>query len=214
MASRKVTDSRTNIYSVESYERAFPYSGKVKKVQTYQQDGTPISEQTTTMNYSLSSSNPGQLTYFVHVDSLVTSRYDIAGPTKGVKISDDVESYQWIGPGMPTHIERGSIDLDPASPTYMQGFGISDITLTYGASSGQNMCLTLPEQRIENGTWVEQYYIDTAMCRVTGMQFQDGTSPQNVFVQYGYDNFGNIASTSVTGREPGQPGPAAARSRG
>ncbi|MDR2215146.1 MAG: hypothetical protein LBE59_04815, partial [Nevskiaceae bacterium] len=203
-----ITDSRNGMSQVDLYERTFPKTGALKQTTVYQSGGMPVSEQVFTLEERDLSLLGGSFSKFVHVSNIKTKQYEVGGPANGQMILETSTSLTYDNYGNVTESIHTVTDRDAASLDPEQSWKQTQTTSYFNDASG-HWCLGLPEsitqQYTATGatdiTRTQAPVVDALNCRISGMIIEPGSSTRRVDSRFEFDSFGNIKSTTVTGRD-------------
>jgi len=214
---RTVTDSRNGVYVEEYYERAFPYTGALNKVEMRQSGGTLIASSTTTWtqhNYG-SSFEARKLPY---PGASTSARYEVGGTYNGALIlSTSTSNTMDSSTGL---LSDTTTTVTEASTGNGLNSGQTHTLRTHHDTWSTNTadwCLGRPTktEQIQShsmyGGSSQTRTLNTSRdepnCRPTQTVLQPGDGQWQVTTALGYDNdagntqpdFGNLTTVTVTG---------------
>ncbi len=208
-AAHKITDSRNSAYTVDYFNRTFPYSGSIAKSEAYQSGGIKISERNITLASTTLDATSNNQRYFVYSSGGTSSTYEVSGTANGNLITQTSDSRTYDSYGNVTASTSTVTDKDASSPYNSQFW-----TTTTSASFSPNTtywCLGLPTSTqviyassVSGETSVTRsqgFTPDYPNCRMSQQVTEPSSSTRKVESAYSYDSFGNVSTISVTGRD-------------
>ena len=211
--AQQVYDSRNGVWETWNRNRAFPYTG-MQNYDVSAQDNLnakPINWQTNTLTYLTLDGTANNQRYLPYASSATLNNYEVGGSKNADLITSTVttystpDSYGNFGTVATTVTDEDS--QSPASPYYGNTWTSTTVS-TITADPG-TWCLNLPtEIQVTNSssapggaaiTRTVTYTPDYTNCRETQQVNEPSSSTYKVTTAYGYDNFGNLNSQTVTG---------------
>jgi RHS repeat-associated protein len=204
-------DTRTGLFTRESYAVTFPFTGRQTQRSVLQSDGsTSVSQVTSTMARSVTGGTGFEQRVFPYVSATVVREHEFGGTANGVLTRETTTSYQYgDGFGNPTQVLSTVTDRDPASP-FLGSSWHTSATYSYTNDTATNWCLGLPASATITKTAAGQaamtrtttYTGDTRACRVTGQVHEPASPSLRVASTLGYDACGNVNTLRVVGSNP------------
>jgi YD repeat-containing protein len=209
-------DSRRNGIVVRQYfEQQFPLTGMLSQVEVMQSNGvTPISREVNTNSFTMLDTTANNQRYFAYPSASTATQYEFGGTWNGNLLRTVSSSYTFETTGG-TLYDRVVVTTEPASGANGVTAGGSWTARTYAPPANllndtTNWCLGRPGQvqqinshnltnygaqitRTTNTTW------NASFCRPTQTVAEPGSGTLQVTTDIGYDSFGNVNSTVVTG---------------
>ena len=209
-----VTDGRNGLISRTYFDQSFPKLGMVTQTELMQPDGTtPINRTVFANNYATLSSTAYNQRYFLVTDQSTATEYEVGGTWNGNLLRTVVTANVYETTGG-TLYDRTVTTTEPASGANGTTAGGVWTARTYLPLASllndtANWCLGRPQQtqqinssnltygsaitRTTNATW------NAPACRPTQFIVEPGSGTLQVTTDLGYDGFGNVNSTTVTG---------------
>jgi RHS repeat-associated protein len=204
-------DSRSMLITRRYFEQQFPLSRMLQQTELLRPDGvTPISRTVLTNNSTLLDTALNNQRHFTFVQASVETRFDL---TSGSLLSTVTTSNQYEYTGGTLFDQTVTTD-EPVSGANGNTGGGSWSKRTYFPTANitndpSNWCLGRPG-RTEVTRWHNLTYgasltrtstaiWDPAACRPMQYLDEPGSGTLEVVKTFGYDSFGNINSTTVTG---------------
>jgi RHS repeat-associated protein len=206
---RRWLDSRNGMYYYKFYEQTFPWTGM--KFKDFLDNGSflPIESVGTpnTLTQATLSSTANQERYFPYFTNLTTTQYEVGGAENGDLITTASTNFTYDGYGNATTIATTVTDNDPNSP-------YTGDTWTNNATNSPDVdtthwCLNLFTQTQVaysasvggSVTRTKTFTPDTTNCRYTQAITEPTANSGNYKVTEAltFDDFGNIATDTVTG---------------
>lgn len=209
---RIVTDSRNGVAVDETYQRAFPYTGAVTRVETRQSSGTMMGLSTRSLAV-LSYGSGFETRNFPYPNAETNSQYEVGGAYNGALVRSS-STTNLVESTSGTLYDQTVVTTEPASGANGIRAGTTWTNRTYLptaqlTSDATSWCRGRPGevQQIQSHsaygggsiTRTRQINWDTTACRPTSMIAQPGDAQWQVTTALGYDSFGNVSSQSVTG---------------
>jgi RHS repeat-associated protein len=205
--SHQVYDSRNGLYESFQYDRAFPYTGMLTAdVTQIQSSAQVVVNRSYTLTDTTLAGTAYEERYFPYVSSSTDKEYEVGGSENGVLITTKAGSYSYDNYGNVTSASQTITDNDSGSP-YVGDTWTTSVTNTPAVNTSTWCLNLLTESQISytasNGsaavTRTRQYFPDTTDCRYTQIVTEPSSSNYEVTEAFGYDDFGNINSDTVTG---------------
>lgn len=209
VASRKVTDSRDGSYRIDRYKRESPFGGVLWKSERYQPSGLLIYEDSTEFSLAYA----GNAGTFMRPDIVYSKQYAVGGSLNGSLIVETGITLYWDSWGNVEQELTSVVDKDPGSPLFGSSYS-KWVWADFAPDAGPNWCLNLPEQSFDyfsitgsDGSpyvQVTKQYAqhDFAKCRIPETSVDNAASPLQAKEVRTFDNFGNVATVTLTGRNP------------
>lgn len=209
MQSRTVTDSRANALITKTFYQTgpFPLSGAVDYEDVYQSNGTTLVSHSDYTNASTTlDTTANNQRYFVSVAAAMVEQREVGGTKNGLLVTTSSTSYTYDSYGNATTVAMTTTDNDSTSPYVGLSWG-STTVYTITPSDGSNWCLGLPTQVAVTNTAPGVLAItrttgitpDYVKCRATQKVTEPLSGTYAVTEVYGFDGFGNVNSTTITG---------------
>jgi RHS repeat-associated protein len=217
-----ITDSRTGQTRRLVYDQLFPRNGMIKRNELYQSDQTTLisrAEYTNVPQQIDAGGNFGYTSrYFPHASSATTSIYEVGGPKDGELISETAESFGYSAftyGNMTTYVSVRT-DKDSAAPQspFLDKTWTQTLSTTFAPPDTANWCVALPIESQVSYTSTAvgasavtrsvQFTPDSAnpaKCRTKAMITEPASAKYRVTETYDFDDFGNVSSKTVVGRE-------------
>ena len=205
--SYSIVDSRTTLFEHPYYERAFPYTGMM--YEDVWATGTiyPKISQAAPATITLDSTANNQR-YFPYFSGVRTNQVEVGGSENGIQVGTAFTAYTYDNYGNATTVTTTVTDEDPSSP-YLNEAWTSTTTNTISPNT-TNWCLNLPTQTTvtQSNTSAGGAAItrtvsypspDYTNCRQNTQVVEPASATYKVTTAYGYDAFGNLNSSVVTG---------------
>jgi len=211
-------DSRNSLISRSYFEQSFPVAGMQSQREFMQANGvTPLSRTVYTNASSVIDSTANNQRYFVYQQGSTATQYEMGGTWNG-NLLRTVTTSNTFDSATGTLYDQTVTTTEPASGANGLNAGGSWVQRTYAPlanlfTDSANWCLGRPGQvqqinssnltygaaitRTTSVTWNGTY------CRPTQTQDEPGSSTLQVTTAIGYDSFGNVNSTTVTGMNAG-----------
>ena len=211
-SSRTVTDSRSNLIATDTFLQGYPYTGLVSQHDVQQPGGSPTISQTATTYQTLTLGTGYEQRKFPYASSSTEKHWEVGGLQNGNQIDEVVTTTLVDTYGTPydvttTRTEKTTANGVQPSATYTQRTLWPTANLVNNTT---NWCLGRPGkvQQIQShsqysGTSITRttdFTWDTPLCRVTQAVVESASTTKKVTTDLGYDGFGNVNSTTVTGR--------------
>jgi RHS repeat-associated protein len=215
-AKRTQTDSRNGVITEESYLQdasRYEVMGAPNALRVKQSDGTFMAETTFTWNLLTT----GTQRRFPYIASQIEKRYEVGGALNGSLVGTTTTTTDGIDTTSGL-IYDSKATVDEASSANGAQPGASYVRRTYhplamlSSDAGPSWCIGRPSEtqeirshnqyggaavtRTVGRTW------DLAKCRMTQQVVEPGNPTREVTSDIGYDTFGNVNQTTVTGRNP------------
>lgn len=213
-----VIDSRNGFIARTYADQLFPVAGMVSQLELMQANGvTTISRQVNTNSFTTLDATANNQRYLVFQSASTATQYEVGGTLNGNLLRTVTTSNTFdTTSGEP--YDTTITTTEPSSGANGQTPGGSWVEHTYVPLANlvddtTNWCLGRPGQvqqinsnnltygaqltRTTNTTW------DIAHCRPTQVQVEPTSSTLQVTTDIGYDSFGNVNSTTVTGMNAG-----------
>jgi hypothetical protein len=113
--TRSARDSRTGVYTQETYRQDFPFAGMIAAASTYQASGTAINSVTNTPAAKYFGTGVRQ-TAFAYLASSVVDAYEVGGTLNGALITRETTSMAVDDYGNATSVTATAQDKDAGSP--------------------------------------------------------------------------------------------------
>jgi RHS repeat-associated protein len=209
-ASHRTVDGRNGVVSDEFFNRDFPRTGTLNRLDLSQSvGGLLISTQTTEFVGAPLDSTQYNERHFVKPTTGVASQYEVGGLLNGTMITQSSQSYVFDGSGNQTDATTTVTDKHTESPTFNQSWTVTSSTPIY-ADVGPNWCLGLPTSSSTtystttgetSVTRSKSYQPDYVNCRITQEITEPASSNRRIVETItAFDGFGNPSSRSVVGR--------------
>lgn len=212
-------DSRNSLISRTYFEQLFPTAGMVSQQELMQANGvTTISRNVSTNVSTLLDSTANNQRYFIFTSGSTATKYEFGSAWNGNLVST-VTTTNTFDSTTGALYDQTVVTSEPASGANGLNAGGSWTAHTYAplanmVTNTTNWCLGRPGQvqqinshnlpsygtaitRTKNVTW------NTVYCRPTQTVDEPGSSTLQVTTDIGYDGFGNVNSTTVTGMNAG-----------
>jgi RHS repeat-associated protein len=208
------TDSRNGLISRTYFEQTFPVTGMVSQQELMQPNGTtPISRSVFTNGFATLDATANNQRYFIYPSASTTTQYEVGGIYNGALLRTVAASNTYDNASGALY-DMTVTTTEPASGANGVRAGAVWTARTYAPLANllndpTNWCLGRPQQvqqihshnhahggqvtRTTNTTW------DAALCRPTQIMVEPGSGTLQVTTDLGYDGFGNVNSTTVTG---------------
>jgi RHS repeat-associated protein len=209
-----VIDSRNNVIGRTYFEQTFPVSGMVSQQETMQPNGvTPIARLVFTNSFTSIDTTPYNQRYFVYPQASTATQYEVGGTWNGNLLRTVATSNSF-------HLDSGTLydqtvtTSEPASGANGVSAGASWTVRTHSPTANfshdnANWCLGRPGRTERTNSHNLTYGAaitrtttiawNTTLCRPTSTVEEPGSATLEVTTSIGYDGFGNVNSTSVTG---------------
>ena len=214
-----VTDSRTGFKEERQYDLTFPYTGLLLQDDLWQSNGKTVFHASNTASAQTVSATANQQRYFPYIQQSSQSRYEVfaGGAQDGEPITTSTETYGFDSYGNLTSDSKTVTDADTGSPYYNQTWTTAvsktpDIDPSGSTNSADvsTWCTALIDQTTESYTTTTspsgivrttQYVPDTdpTQCRIRHVIVEPGNATYQVTTDLGFDGFGNLTSSTVTG---------------
>lgn len=212
---RTVVDSRLNhnIKTIETYGQTFPYIGALVSVEQQQSTGSRISLLTNTwdsLSWGIAGSTERR---FPFVRSRTVDEHELDG-TKFRSVTATVAASGGIDQtsGLILDSTKTTADVAAGASKTERVLHISPINDT------TNWCIGRPtdtevtkSHTLPNGDPITRSFDaawDVVKCRPTQRRIEPDNTTWSVTLDFGYDNFGNVNSETITGGGPEGPMPA------
>jgi RHS repeat-associated protein len=207
-------DSRNNLVTRTYFEQTFPVTGMVSQTELMQPGGTTtIAREVFINSFTILDNTANNRRYFTYTSGSTATQYEVGG-TWNSALLRTVTTANAFDTASGTLYDRTVTTTEPASGANGVTGGGSWVTRTYSPLANllndtTNWCLGRPQQtqainssnltygtqltRTTNLTWNATY------CRPTQAVAEPGSGTLQVTTAIGYDGFGNVNSTTVTG---------------
>ncbi len=208
-AQRRTHDGRNGTYVYETFERAFPFSGEVKKLEAYQPDNATLIAKTEN-TWAVHSYGSGTETRVLpYVSRSVADRYEVGGAHNGAWLTS-TETLNTVDYATGSLIDtRTTIIEKPSANGAAPGRSYTARTLVPTLFNDfANWCFGRPARveqtnshtgpggepltRTASAEW------DGAQCRPTRTVIEPGNAQWQLATDLSYDAFGNAESATVT----------------
>ena len=208
------TDSRNGLIARTYFEQSFPLTGMVHQQEVMQPNGvTPISRVVNVNNFTMLNSVAGNQRYFTYLQGSTATRYEVGGTWNGSLLSTVVTDNLFETTGGILY-DKTVTTTEPISSAngVNAGGAWTEHTIMPIANllnDTTNWCLGRPG-RVQQTNSHNLFY-NTAItrttditwsataCRPTQTVAEPGSGTLQVTTAIGYDSFGNVNSTTVTG---------------
>jgi RHS repeat-associated protein len=207
-------DSRNGLIERHYFEQTFPVAGMVSQHEIMQPNGvTPIAKTVFNNGFTTLNANPGTQRYFVFQEDSTATQFEVGGTWNG-SLLRTVTTTNSFHSASGTLYDQTVTTTEPASGANGVNAGGSWTTRTHSPTANfwhdeVNWCLGRPG-RTETTNSHNLTYGDpltrtttvdwnTTLCRPTQTVDEPGSGTLQIVTGIGYDNFGNVNSTSVTG---------------
>jgi RHS repeat-associated protein len=206
-------DSRSGIITRTTFDQTFPITGMQKQEELMQPNGiTPMRRTDFVNSYATLDATPNNQRYFPFNQSSTLTQFETAGPWNG-NLLRTVATSNTYDNSSGARYDQTVTTTEPASGANGLTAGGSWSERTYSPLANlvndiTNWCIGRPGQmqqinshnltyggsitRTTTTTW------NSSLCRPTQVVDEPGSSTQ-VTTDLGYDGFGNVNSTTVTG---------------
>lgn len=208
------TDGRNGVISRAYFEQAFPVVGMVYQQETMQPGGViPMSRTVVTNNSAALDVTVNNERYFPYPQQTTATRYEVQGSLDGNLLQTAIATNSFDSASGALY-DQTVATIEPAAGANGVNAGGTWYARTYLPLASlindtANWCLGRP-QRIEQtnshnltyGTSIlraTDVAWDNTKCRPTQSTDEPGSSTLQVITGIGYDTFGNVSSTTVTG---------------
>ena len=205
-------DSRSGIWETWNYSRGFPNTGMLNFDVAAQDNlnAKPINWRTNNLTYLTLNSATNNERYFPYANTTTINGYEVGGAKNADLITSTVINYGtpdvYGNFGTVTSTVTDEDSQSPVSPN--NGKTWTSTTVSTITADTSTWCLSLPtEVQVTNSstatggaaiTQTVNFTPDYTNCRETQKVVAPGTSYQVTEV-YGFDDFGNVATDTVTG---------------
>jgi RHS repeat-associated protein len=208
------TDSRNGLIARAYFEQAFPVTGMLSQQEIMQSNGvTPISRVVYTNGFATLSAAANNQRYFTYPQASTATQFEVGGGWNG-SLLRTVTSSNTFDTASGALYDQTITTTEPASGANgVTGGGVwtrrTYSPIGYLVSDSGNWCLGRPGRtqqinshnltysstltRTTDTTW------DSVSCRPTQTIDEPGDANLQVTTAIGYDTFGNVSSTTVTG---------------
>jgi len=208
------TDNRNGIVTRTYFEQTFPLSGMASQVEVLQPNGvTPISRTVFTNTFAVLESGTYNQRYAPYAQASTATRYEVGGTWNGSLLST-VTTINVLEPTSGTIYDKTVTTTEPVSGANGLTAGGSWVERTYTPLANllndtTNWCLgrRVKVQQINShtlaygtaATRTADFGWDGPNCRLTQIVQEPGNSKLQAVTAIGYDSFGNVNSSTVTG---------------
>ena len=209
-----VTDNRTGIVTRTYFEQTFPVAGMVGQIEVLQPGGTQIISRKVFVNsFTTLDTTANNQRYVTYTSGSTATEYEVGGTLNGALLRTVTTSNQFQT-ATGTLYDQTVTTTEPASGANGVTAGGSWVARRYSPLANllydpANWCIGRPQQiqsinsnnltygtaitRTQNITW------NATLCRPTQTVEEQGNSSLEVTTAIGYDGFGNVNSTTITG---------------
>jgi RHS repeat-associated protein len=207
-------DSRNSLTQRTYYEQQFPVAGMVAQSELLKPDGvSPITRTVATNNFSVLDSASNNQRYFTYRQGSTATEYEVGGPFNGtlLRTTTTANSFEFIGGSLydqvvtttePSSGANGGVPGGSwTSRTYTPTNQIHNDTANWCMGRSARVEKINSHNQIYGGQLVRTRNVswDLVKCRPTQSVDEPGGGSLQVTTAIGYDDFGNVNSTSVTG---------------
>jgi YD repeat-containing protein len=207
-------DSRNGLISRTYFDQAFPIAGMVSKTELMQPNGTTtIAREVFTNSSAALDDTAYNQRYFAYTSASTATQYEVGGAFNGALLRT-VSTENLFDNTSGTLYDKTVTTTEPASGANgINAGGIWEsrtyLPLSQLVNNTENWCMGRPKQtqeinssnqefddeitRTTEATWNVTY------CRLTQSVNEPGDELLEVTTDIGYDTFGNVDSTTVTG---------------
>ncbi len=215
-------DSRTGIKHTQGFRQDFPFTGMLTEEFLRQPatSGGPFADGTLISHRLITPATLAEATvdatshnerYYPYLSASSQDAYEVGGTRDGDWITHTAVSYTYGDWFNVTASSSTVTDKDASSAQYLQSWTTAT-SMSYSPSTTP-WCLGLPESSsVTYSTTVsgeasvtrsKNITNDYTYCRVSSESVEPSSSTLRVDTSYGYDDFGNVNSVSVTGAQAG-----------
>jgi RHS repeat-associated protein len=207
-------DSRNGIIGRSYFEQLFPRTGMLSQQETMQPNGvTAISRTVLTNTFATLDADPGEQRYFTYAQTSTATQYESGSAWNGNLLRTVTTNWVYdTASGFAYDVSRSTVEpASGANGVTGGGVWIEGVLtpLAQILNDTGNWCIGRPRQvqhtKSHNLTYGASITRTTdtawnaAMCRPTQITDELGSSTMEVVTGIGYDGFGNVSSTTVTG---------------
>lgn len=211
------TDSRNGLITRTYFDQLFPIAGMVSQRELMQPNGTtPISRVVSTNTstpLNPSDPNPNNGRFFAYASGSTTTEYEVGGTWNGslLRTVTTSNTYETTSGTLYDLISTTTEPLSGAHGTNDGGSWTAHTSLPLAnlINDTTNWCLGRPQLIQQTNSSNRTYYTpitrstnltwDQVKCRPTQTVDESGSATLQVTTDIGYDGFGNVNSTTVTG---------------
>jgi RHS repeat-associated protein len=208
------TDSRNGLISRSYFEQGAPVAGMVSQREVMQPNGvTPISRVVFTNNFAVLDSTANNQRYFFFSAGSTATTYEVGGALNGslVRTVTTADYYDNTSGSLTQHSVTTTEPASGANGVTPGGTWLESTSYPVASmlNDTANWCLGRPQliqqTNLSNLTYGAQLtrtrnvVWDAANCRPTQTIDEPGNGTLQVTTDIGYDGFGNVNSSTVTG---------------
>lgn len=203
--AQRIFDTRTNLYTYDYVQRAFPYTGLHTQRSVWLTDGSVRLSEWSGTTDALTAGGGYQQRFFPYIRTLADRRFEAGGALQGTLVTEATTSYTYDAFGNPAQVLKTVTDKDPGSP-FLGSSWSTMVDTAYLNDTGYN-CLGLPTSQSTTQavpgqttrTRTASFSVDASHCRIDQQVLEPSTPALKVTTTLGFDGCGNVDSVQVVG---------------